>query len=74
MLQLGDTSWSASILRARIPCAIALISLLSTIVLSPRAASLDPSEILHVTTIMTLCEAYIEIEPHFDLWNNFFHA
>jgi hypothetical protein len=23
-------------------------------------------------TFMALCEAYIGIEPHFDLWNHFF--
>jgi hypothetical protein len=23
---------------------------------------------------MTLCEAYMGIEPHFNLWNYFFHA
>jgi hypothetical protein len=23
---------------------------------------------------MTLCEAYMGIEPHFDLWNHFFRA
>jgi hypothetical protein len=23
---------------------------------------------------VTLCKAYMGIEPHFDLWNYFFHA
>jgi hypothetical protein len=35
---------------------------------------LTPSEILHATAFVTLCEAYIGIEPHFDLWNYFFRA
>jgi hypothetical protein len=35
---------------------------------------LIPSVILHMTTFVTLCEAYMRIEPHFDLWNYFFHA
>jgi hypothetical protein len=25
-------------------------------------------------TFVTLCEAYMRIEPHFDLWNHFFEA
>jgi hypothetical protein len=29
---------------------------------------------LHRATFMTLCEAYMGIEPHFDLWNYFFRA
>jgi hypothetical protein len=33
---------------------------------------LSPSWILHILSFMTLCEAYIGIEPHFDLWNYFF--
>jgi hypothetical protein len=35
---------------------------------------LTTSGILHITTFVTLCEAYIWIEPHFDLWNYFFRA
>jgi hypothetical protein len=35
---------------------------------------LTPLRILHITAFMTLCEAYMGIEPHFDLWNYFFHA
>jgi hypothetical protein len=35
---------------------------------------LTPSKILHATAFVTLCEAYIGIEPHFDLWNYFFRA
>jgi hypothetical protein len=32
------------------------------------------SGILHIAAFMNLCEAYIGIEPHFDLWNYFFRA
>jgi hypothetical protein len=35
---------------------------------------LTTSGILHITAFVTLCEAYIRIEPHFDLWNYFFRA
>jgi hypothetical protein len=35
---------------------------------------LTPSGILHIAAFMTLCEAYLGIEPHFHLWNYFFHA
>jgi hypothetical protein len=35
---------------------------------------LTPSGILHMAAFMTLCEAYMGIEPHFDLWNYFFRA
>jgi hypothetical protein len=27
-----------------------------------------------MAAFVTLCEAYMGIEPHFDLWNYFFHA
>jgi hypothetical protein len=30
---------------------------------------LIPSEILHMVTFVILCEAYMGIEPHFNLWN-----
>jgi hypothetical protein len=33
---------------------------------------LNPSGILHMVDFMTLCEAYIGIEPHLSLWNHFF--
>jgi hypothetical protein len=33
---------------------------------------LTPLGILHIEAFVTLCEAYMEIEPHFDLWNYFF--
>jgi hypothetical protein len=32
-----------------------------------------PSGILHITAFVTLCEAYMGIHPHFNLWNHFFH-
>jgi hypothetical protein len=28
--------------------------------------------ILHIMAFVTLCEAYMKIDPHFDLWNHFF--
>jgi hypothetical protein len=33
---------------------------------------LTPSGILHMATFMTLDEAYIGIETHFNLWSYFF--
>jgi hypothetical protein len=27
-----------------------------------------------MTAFVTLCEAYMGIEPHFNMWNYFFHA
>jgi hypothetical protein len=35
---------------------------------------LTPSRILHMAAFMTLCEACMGIEPHFDLWKYFFRA
>jgi hypothetical protein len=35
---------------------------------------LTPSGILHITTFVTLCEAYIRIEPHLNPWNYFFRV
>jgi hypothetical protein len=35
---------------------------------------LTPSGILHMATFVSLCEAYIGIEPNFDLCNYFFGA
>jgi hypothetical protein len=35
---------------------------------------LTPSGILHMVAFVTLCEAYMGIEPHFNLCNYFFHA
>jgi hypothetical protein len=33
---------------------------------------LTPSGVLHIAVFVTLCEAYMGIEPHFDLWNYLF--
>jgi hypothetical protein len=30
--------------------------------------------ILHMAALVTLCEAYMRIEPHFNLWNSFFRT
>jgi hypothetical protein len=35
---------------------------------------LIPLGMLHMTAFVTLCEAYMGIEPHFNLWNYFFRA
>jgi hypothetical protein len=35
---------------------------------------LTPLGILHMAAFVTLCEAYIGIEPHFNLWKYFFHT
>jgi hypothetical protein len=35
---------------------------------------LTPSGVLHMVAFVTLCEAYMGIEPHFNLCNYFFHA
>jgi hypothetical protein len=55
-------------------CAIKLISLLFAAVLRLGIASLSPLGILHMAALVTLCEAYIRIEPYFNLWNYFFRA
>jgi hypothetical protein len=34
--------------------------------------NLTPSGILHIAAFVTLCEAYMGIDPHFGLWNYFF--
>jgi hypothetical protein len=36
--------------------------------------NLTPSEILHIVAFITLCEAYMGIKPHFNLWNYFFRV
>jgi hypothetical protein len=33
---------------------------------------LTPLGILHIEAFVTLCETYMRIEPHFDMWNHFF--
>jgi hypothetical protein len=35
---------------------------------------LTPSRILRIAGFVTMCEAYMGIEPHFNLWNDFFHT
>jgi hypothetical protein len=35
---------------------------------------LTPLGILHIAAFVTMCEAYMGIEPHLDLWNYFFCA
>jgi hypothetical protein len=35
---------------------------------------LTPSGILHMAAFVTLCEAYMGIEPYFNLWNYIFHV
>jgi hypothetical protein len=35
---------------------------------------LTPSGILPIAAFVTLCEGYVVIEPHYDLWNYFFHV
>jgi hypothetical protein len=35
---------------------------------------LTPSGILHIAAFITLCEAYMGIEPHVNLWNYSFHV
>jgi hypothetical protein len=33
---------------------------------------LNPNGIQHITAFVTLCEGYLGIEPHFELWKYFF--
>jgi hypothetical protein len=35
---------------------------------------LIPMGMLHMVAFVTLCEAYMGIEPYFSLWNYFFHT
>jgi hypothetical protein len=34
---------------------------------------LTPSGVQHIAAFVTLCEAYMGIESHFNMWNYFFH-
>jgi hypothetical protein len=34
--------------------------------------NLTPSGIFHIAAFVTLCEAFMGIDPHFDLWHHFF--
>jgi hypothetical protein len=47
---------------------------LTAAALQPVTVQSDPSGILHIVTFMTLCEAFMRIDPHFDLWNHFFRV
>jgi hypothetical protein len=62
------------ILRAKIWCAAALIPSLIDAVLWFGAPSSESFGILHIVAFITLCEAYMGIEPHFNLWNYFFRV
>jgi hypothetical protein len=35
---------------------------------------LTPSGVLHIVAFVTLCEAYLGIDPEFDLWNYIVHV
>jgi hypothetical protein len=35
---------------------------------------LTPSGVLHIAAFVTLCEAYLGIDPELDLWKYFFHV
>jgi hypothetical protein len=56
----------------RVWCDISPIPLLFAAVLHPRTTPRDPLGILHIVAFVTLCENYMGIEPHFDLWNHIF--
>jgi hypothetical protein len=51
-----------------------LIPPLVAAVLRSRAAPFDPIAILHIMAFVTLCEAYMGIDPHFNLRNYFFRV
>jgi hypothetical protein len=36
--------------------------------------NLTPSGVLHIAAFVSLCEAYLGIDPEFDLWNYSFHV
>jgi hypothetical protein len=40
----------------------------------PELHHLTPLGVLHIVALMTLCEAYLGIEPELDLWKYFFHV
>ena len=33
---------------------------------------MNPNEIQHIVAFIAMCEGYLGIEPHFELWRNFF--
>jgi hypothetical protein len=59
---------------AGIQCVVTPIPLFTTAVLWIRATQSTPSGILHITTFVALCEAFIGIHHHFNMWNHFFHV
>jgi hypothetical protein len=61
------------VLQAKIWCTPTLIPQLIIAVLWLRTAPFDSFGILHIVAFVTLCEAYMGIEPHFNLWNYLFH-
>jgi hypothetical protein len=46
---------------------MALIPLLDVAALQPGAIQSNPSAILHIAVFVTLCEAYIGIDPYIEL-------
>jgi hypothetical protein len=62
------------VLRARIQCAVPPISLLLLQFYGLELHHLTLSRILHLVAFVTLCEAYMGIEPHIIPWNYFLHA
>jgi hypothetical protein len=59
---------------AGIRCVVTAIPLFTTAVLWIRATQSTPSGILHITTFVALCEAFMGIHHHFNMWNHFFHV
>jgi hypothetical protein len=57
-----------------IRCVIAPIPPLTAVALCLLLHNLTPSGILHIATFVTLCEAYMGIDPHLDLWNYFYRV
>jgi len=41
--------------------------------LGDSSGSFDPNSILYISIFVHLCEAFLGIEPHFDLFQYFFH-
>jgi hypothetical protein len=74
LLRWGIHHGVCGILSMRIQCAITLISQLSVAFYGLELHHLTPSGILQMAAFVTLCEAYMGIEPHFDLWNYFFRV
>jgi hypothetical protein len=35
---------------------------------------LTPSNVLHIAIVITLCEAYLGVDPNLDLWKYFFRV